>query len=283
MPTLSVVIVNYNTRDLLRDCLQSLQSQDDIDMEIIVVDNASSDGSATMVSADFPDVKLWAMNRNTWYCGGNNIGIRAATGDYVLLLNPDTVVHPGALKQMVDFLASHPDYVGVTAQLRYPDDTIQRTCSRVPTFAYLLLNHTPLGWLLPALKRRMNDQQWYADWNRDSDRDVAVIPGSCTLMRRSDILLDETLLLYFPEDDLSHRIPGKRRYLAVARIIHREKSVTRTWLATRIYFHDMLRYTRKHHGLLAAVILWLLSRPLLWGMWIKQKVAGKGLAAENTD
>lgn len=272
-PALSVVIVNYNARDLLRACLRSLAASVGVALEIIVVDNASRDGSAQMVQAEFPDVRLMALERNTWFCGGNNIGSAAASADTVLLLNPDTVVAPDALAQMVRFLAEHPDYVGVTAQLRYPDGGIQRTCSRVPTYAYLLANHTPLGWLFPLWRRRLNARHWYDGWARDEDYDVAAIPGSCTLMRKADIRLDDDLLLYFPEDDLAARHGGKCRFLAAAKIEHHEKSVTKTWLATRIYFRDMLVYTRKHHGWLAAGLLWGLSRPVLWGMWLRRALS----------
>ncbi len=267
---LSIVIVNYNTRDLLRDCLNSLEKQNGLQFEVIVIDNASVDGSAAMVREHFPNVRLLEQTRNQWFCGGNNIGIEAALGRYVLLLNPDTVVTDGALAQMVTFMDTHPDYAGVTAQMRYPDGTIQRTCSRVPTYRYLLLNHTPLGWLLPQVKRRLAARHWYAEWDRTTDKDIEVMPGSCTLMRREDIKLDDQLLLYFPEDDLSRRINGKRRFLASAVIMHYEKAATQSWLATRVYFQDMLHYVRVHHGITAALLLWLLSRPLLWGMWLKR-------------
>lgn len=268
---LSVVIVNYNARDLLRACLHSLQASEDVALEIIVVDNASQDGSAQMVRAEFPTVRLLAQTTNTWFCGGNNIGSAAATSDYVLLLNPDTVVAPDALHQMVAFLSSHNDYIGVTAQLIYPNGGIQRTCSRVPTYAYLLANHTPLGALFPRWRAHLNAHHWYEGWARDVDFDVAAIPGSCTLMRKKDVWLDDDLLLYFPEDDLAARHQGKCRFLASAKIEHHEKSVTKTWLATTIYFRDLLVYTRKHHGLLATALLWVLSRPLLWGIWLRRR------------
>jgi N-acetylglucosaminyl-diphospho-decaprenol L-rhamnosyltransferase len=119
-PRLSVVIVNYNTCALLRACLQSLVAQD-YRCEIIVVDNASHDDSVAMVRAEFPQVRLLAQERNTWFCGGNNIGIRASDGEYVLLLNPDTVVSANALLRMVTFLRDNAHYAGVTAQMRYPN------------------------------------------------------------------------------------------------------------------------------------------------------------------
>jgi GT2 family glycosyltransferase len=263
---LSVVIVNYNTREDLRACLESLRSCRPMP-EVIVVDNDSRDGSADMVRDAFPEVVLLAPGRNTWFCGGNNLGLAAAHGEYALLLNPDTIVPTGVLARMVAFMDTNSDYAGITVQLRYPDGSIQRTCSRVPTYAYLMLNHTLLGWLLRRWRARENARHWYADWGRDERRDVEVLPGSCLMMRRETLWLDDTLLLYFPEDDLARRYAGaKFCYLADAHIIHREKAATRTWTATRVYFRDLMLYTRKHHGTAQAALLWLGSRPLVWGM-----------------
>jgi len=271
VPDLSVIIVNYNTRDLLRNCLRSLRESAGLALEIIVVDNASKDGSAAMVRDEFPEARLLAQSLNTWYCGGNNIGARAATADYALLLNPDTEVAPDSLVLMLRFLREHPGYVGVTGQLRYPDGQIQPTCARVPTFQYLLLNYTLLGYLLPTLKRSLLAHATYADWDRTSDRDVAAIPGACTMMRREDILLDDDLLLYFPEETLARRHQKPMRFLAAARVLHHEKSATRGWFATRIFFRDLLVYCRKHHGAGRTLLLWLLSRPVYWLMWLKNR------------
>ncbi len=271
MPDLSVVIVSYNTRDMLRSCLQSLRNSTGLTLEIIVVDNASSDGSADMVRAEFPEALLLAQSLNTWYCGGNNIGIRAATSDVALLLNPDTEVAPDALALMRRFLNENPDCGGVTAQLRFPDGSIQRACSRRTDYIHLLLSHSVLGYLLPAWKRDARDKQFYGDWDRQSDRDVEVIPGSCAMMRREEIWLDDDLLLYFPEDTLAQTQERKCRFLAAARITHHEKSSTRSFFATRIFFRDMLVYCRKQHGLPRMLLLWLLSRPVYWLMWLKNR------------
>jgi GT2 family glycosyltransferase len=157
--------------------------------------------------------------------------------------------------------------------MRYPDGALQRTCSRRPTYAYLLLNHSPLGWLLPGWRARLNREHWYADWDRATERDVEVLPGSCLLLRRPALRLDGDLRLYFPEDDLAQRLAGERfRYLCGTYITHHEKAATQSWLATRVYYRDMLIYTRKHHGLWPAALLWLSSRPLLLGMWLKRQL-----------
>lgn len=274
-PRLSVIIVSYNTRDDLQACLTALmQSHSAAETEIIVVDNASSDGSAAMVRAHFPAVRLLEPGRNLWFCGGNNHGLDQATGDYTLLLNPDTLVQPGSLAALVGFMDDHPEYAGVTMQLRYPPaagsgevGVIQRTCSAVTTYRYLLLTHTVLTFLLPGLRQRAEAAHWDANWARDRDHDVAAMPGSCALMRRDDLRLEGRLRLYFNEDDLARRFAGRRfRFLAGPHIVHREKSATRTRLATRIYFDDLLIFTGLHFGAARRVVLWALSRPLLWGV-----------------
>lgn len=270
-PDLSVVIVSYNTRELLGNCLRSLRGSRDLALEIIVVDNASSDGSAELVREDFPEVQLHAQALNSWFCGGNNIGSAAATADHVLLLNPDTEVSPDALAQMLRFLRENENYSGVTAQLVYPNGAIQPTCAGIPSFENLLLDYSLLGWLLRRRKQQRHAELVYVDWDRKSDRDVAAIPGSCAMLRRADARLDDDLLLYFPEEDLARRLAGQMRYLAAARILHHEKSSTRNWLATRIFFRDMLVYARKHHSLGHMLLLWLLSRPVYWAIWLKNR------------
>lgn len=272
-PRLSVVIVNYNTRDLLRNCLQSLVDQPE-PVEVIVVDNASNDDSAQMVSDEFPQVRLLTQSRNLWFCGGNNAGIREATAPYVLLLNPDTVINGDALTQLVDFLENpaHQGYAGVTARLIYPNGQTQLTCSRVPTLSYLFAQHTPFGLIFRGWRDSLRQYHWYGDWNRDSDQDVCVAPGSCLLMRRVDSHLNDDLWLYFPEDDLARRLNRPFRYIASAIITHHEKSATQNWLATQVYFRDLLVYTRAHHGMIALILMWLCTRPLFWGMALKAKM-----------
>lgn len=258
-PRLSVVSVNYGTADYLRACLRALAAGT-LQPEIIVVDN---DGSAAPLAREFPHIRLLPQTENRFYCRGNNIGIQAARGDYVLLLNPDTRPQPDALATLVAFMDAHPDYLGATLQLRYPDGRIQRTCSRLPAWSSLLLEHAwPAALPFPG-RRRLDARRWYAGWQRDRDRDVEVMPGACLLLRREQLWLDEALLLYFPEDDLAQRLAGARfRFLSASYITHHEKSATRTWFARRCYWRDLLVYTRKHHGRARTALLWLLTRPL---------------------
>jgi len=274
---ISVIIVNYNGRDDLRRCLTALRAAT-IPAEVIVVDNASSDGSAGMVGAEFSEITLLEPGKNLYFCAGNNYGVEKASGEYALLLNPDTVPPPDALETLVNFMDSHPDYAGATMQLRYPNGDIQRTCSRIPTYTYLLLTQTVLQFMFQSARKRAENHHWYYDegWDRTTDFDVEAIPGSCTLMRREDLRLSDHLLLYFNEDDLARRFRGRKfRFLAAPPIEHREKSVTRSAAATRLYFRDLITYCTLHHGRIRAALIWLLSRPLEWAIrWRLRKPAG---------
>lgn len=266
MTDLAVVIVNYNTRDLLQACLIALQNST-IPLDVIVVDNASRDGSVAMVEREFPAVRLLALDENTWFCGGNNRGIAAATAPYVLMLNPDTEIAPDACEIMLRALQDNPHLAGVTGRLVYPTGEVQPTCSKLPTFIDLLIEHSLLRLMAPLTAPRRR-ARWYEDWVRDTDRDVEVAPGSCVLLRREDAPLNGNLRLYFPEEDLARRLKRPFRFIAGAHILHHEKAATRSWLATDVYFDDLLIYTHTHHGRLAMALVWLFSRPLYGAMWL---------------
>src|SRR3954464_15070914 len=109
MPDLSIIIVNYNTCEYLRPCLASIDTQrGDLSIEVIVVDNVSKDGSAAMIRSEFPRVVLVEPGVNTWFTGGNNLGVSRAQGEFVLLLNSDTLIQAGMLLTMVAYLRAHP-------------------------------------------------------------------------------------------------------------------------------------------------------------------------------
>lgn len=285
-PDLSVVIVNYNTRDYLRHCLASIEAQrGDLPVEVIVVDNASQDGSAAMVRAEFPRVVLVEPGVNTWFTDGNNLGVDQAQGDYVLLLNADTLVQPTMLPTMVAYLRAHPGVGALTCQQRsFDGGEILRICSRAPAYLDLLLGYTFLGAIFAPWRNRRRARMWYADWERDTTRAVEVIPGSCILAPR-DLLLklgtfDARFRLYFPEDDLCRRILQagyEVHFLADALLLHEEHASTRQAqrLASRVYFDDLIAFARKWHGAPAALLLWLLVIPTRFAMDIAQQLRGE--------
>lgn len=286
MPDLSIVIVNYNTRDYLRDCLASIEAQrGDLAVEVIVVDNASKDGSSAMVRAEYPQVRLVEPGVNTWFTGGNNLGVELAQGDYVLLLNADTLIQPEMLPEMVAYLRAHPAVGALTCQQRSMDGSeILRICSRVPGYLDLLLGYSFLGVIFAPLRDRRRARMWYTDWGRDTTRAVEVIPGSCMLAPR-DLLgkfgtFDTRLRLYFPEDDLCRRILQagyEVHFLADALLLHKEHASTRQAqrLASRVYFDDLIAFAGKWHGAPAALLLRLLVMPTRWAMNVAQRLRGE--------
>ncbi|MBN1202232.1 MAG: glycosyltransferase family 2 protein [Anaerolineae bacterium] len=280
---LTTVICNYNTRDELARALQSLlDTTGDIAHEIIVVDNASHDGSADMVRERYPSVTLIESGANLWFTGGNNLGMRQAQGEYVLILNPDTVIQSGALQTMIAYLDAHPAAGAITSRMFFSDGTLQRNCSRFASYTDLLLGYTFLGLILKPWRDRRRQVMWYADWDRASNRAVEVAPDSNLMVRRPILeqidYFDEQLKLYFTEDDICLRIIRAGHaihYVAGATIIHDEHaSVSQVQrLATQVYFNDLISYTRKHFGRPAAVLLAALVLPTRAAMNIKHRLS----------
>ncbi|MBP8975025.1 MAG: glycosyltransferase family 2 protein [Anaerolineae bacterium] len=283
---LTTILCNYNTRDVLARALESLlATQGDLAAEIIVVDNASRDGSADMVRQRFPAVNVIESGANRWFSGGNNLGLRAAQGECALILNPDTILPPGALATLVAYLDEHPAVGAVTPHMTFADGTLQRTCSRFPGYGDALLSYTFLGVLFPRWRERRRRAMWYEGWERDSTRAIEVAPGSCLMARRAILAqigyFDERLKLFFTDDDLCRRIVGTGaaiHFVAEATIVHDEHAslsqVPR--LTQHVYWADLLTYTRKHHGRAAAWLLAALLLPTRATM-----AAGRGLYARS--
>jgi N-acetylglucosaminyl-diphospho-decaprenol L-rhamnosyltransferase len=284
---LSIVITSYNTRELLRRCLRSIQAEKgSLDLEIIVVDNASRDASAEMIRQTAPEANLIEPGHNTWATGGNNLGIAAATGDYTLLLNPDTVILPGTLQTTLTYLRQHPQVGAVSCKSYFPgheDEGAQPTCSRFPRYLDLILDYTFLGLALSSFRRRRRAYMWYGDWKRDTSRSVEVIPGSYmmlpTPLLKSIDGYDRQIKLYYVEDDICKKVidAGYDVYfLAEAVFLHEERaSTSQVWrLASQIYFDDLIIFCRKYYGTPATILLQFLMTPMRWAMDIRQALRG---------
>lgn len=279
---LSVVICNYNTRGALAEALESLQATlADLSHEIIVVDNASKDGSAAMVHESFPGVKVIESGANRWFTGGNNLGMRVAQGEYVWILNPDVIILPQAVQTMIAYLDAHPEAGATTCRMIFRDGTLQRNGSRLAAYIDLLLGYTLWGVLFKPWRDRRRQIMWYAEWGRDSDRPIEVAPDSNLLVRRPILeqidYFDERLKLYFTEDDICYRIRGTGRevvYVAGATIVHDEHASTSQVqrLATHVYFNDLITFTRKYYGRPRALLLAALIMPTRAAMLLVQSL-----------
>lgn len=239
MPDLSVIIVNFNTRALLQDCLRSIAQDATAQAEVMVVDNASSDGSAGMVRSEFPWVWLQENQENAGFAKANNAAIPQARGKYVLLLNSDTVVRPGAFRVMADFLATHPQTGGVTCRLLNADGTVQACTSGTPGPMLLFFRLSGLSQVfynqrLRSLVRRYGGlflgstiRSYLEPYVSQSATEVENISGACLMLRREAIdqvgLLDESFFMYFEDMDYCLRLRNagwKLHYLPQGEIVH---------------------------------------------------------------
>ncbi|MBP6015975.1 MAG: glycosyltransferase family 2 protein [Candidatus Promineofilum sp.] len=253
-PDLSIIIVNWNVRDLLRNCLHSIDAgRGTLSVEVIVVDSASADDSVAMVRDEFPWVSLIPCAENVGFPRGNNLGLAEALGTYLLLLNPDTVILADVLPKMVAFLQACPDVGALGPQLLNTDGSIQSSRRRFPTAATGFLESTWLEGLAPGVLRR-----YYAlDLPDDATADVDWLTGACIMVPRTVYEeiggLDEGYYMYSEELDWCRRIKAAGRrvvYYPAAQVIHHiGKSSEQAVTARHINFQRAkLRYFRKYHG-----------------------------------
>lgn len=203
---LSAIIVSWNTREMLAGCLDSVFAamHEKLESEIIVVDNASTDGSAEMVSERFAHVHLIRNQENIGFARANNQAIYQSSGRYVLLLNSDTEVYPGALSTLVNFMDKHPRAAGCGSRLLNADGSLQASC-------HPMLTPEREFWRLLYLDRLWPRATYVQErWEIETPRRVEVIKGACLLLRRVALeevgVLDEQYHMYTEEVDLCHRL-----------------------------------------------------------------------------
>jgi hypothetical protein len=208
---LSIIIVSYNTRQLLDDCLVSVAAAElpEGGLEVIVVDNASQDGSQEMVQSKHPDVCLLALDENLGFSAANNRGVEISRSEYVLFLNSDTVVEPDALSKPVAYMREHPQIGALTARLIYPNGQRDPDNHRgFPTPWNAVCHFSGLSKMRPNDPRVNGYFQAYADFNQTHV--VEVIAGSYMLMPRSLVKAlggwDETYFFYGEDIDFCYRI-----------------------------------------------------------------------------
>jgi GT2 family glycosyltransferase len=205
----TVSIVNWNTKDELRECLRSVLAQEGIEIEVVVVDNASSDRSAQMVQDEFADtVILIANTSNIGFGAGHNQTMRIARGRCVFLLNPDgRLLEPDVLKRMVDYLDENPGVGVLGPRILNPDGTLQFSARRFPTMLAAAFRHTVWGKLFP--NNRFVRRYMMTDWAHDRVSEVDWVSGAAMLLRQELInqigLMDEGYFMYCEDVDLCKR------------------------------------------------------------------------------
>jgi N-acetylglucosaminyl-diphospho-decaprenol L-rhamnosyltransferase len=259
---LSIVILNYNTREHLRACLEGLLAEGStslcagpIETEVLVVDNASSDGSADMVAASFPWVSLIRSAENGGFARGNNQAIRHTSGRAILLLNPDTRMPPGGIKALQERLDAHPEAGVIGPKLLQPDGSMHLACRRsFPTPSIAFYRISGMSKLLPRSPRFGRYNLTFVDANMPIEVDS--VCGACMLVRRSVVdrvgLLDERFFMYGEDLDwcLRTRDAGWTvRYepSIVVQHQHGAASRKRALRTTYHFFRAMDLFYRKHY------------------------------------
>jgi GT2 family glycosyltransferase len=262
MPDLSIVIVTWNVRDLLRDCLHSIQeSCGGPDLDVIVIDSASTDDTAQMIRREFPAVRLIEPGANIGFSKGNNLGIEASTGRYLLILNPDTRVRGQALGELVSYLDTHPEVGVIGPQLLNPDGTIQSSSRRFPTLWTGIFEST---WLQPIAPRCVLRRYYMLDFQDDETVQADWVSGAAFVVRREAIEqvggFDESFFMYSEEIDWQKRIKEagwQVVYYPQAQVLHYGGKASEQVAAQRhIHFQtSKVQYFHKHHGPLAGTFM----------------------------
>lgn len=254
-PRISVVVLSWNTLDLTLKCLAALRAdRPRHPREVLVIDNASQDGSAEAIAERFPEVRLVINEQNRGYAGGHNQGAQLATGTYLCTLNSDTEVRPGALDQLVDFLDQHPGHGAVSPRLVNPDGSVQTACMRFPGLVTALCYDTWFGRHWPG--SWVQDRYFMKDFDHLHSRDVDQPPGAVFVLRRQEYLelggLDESLWLFFNDVDICRRLwrRGRRiHYLAEAEVLHHGGASTKGFAKFVVIWHkNRMAYYEKHYG-----------------------------------
>lgn len=253
-PDLSIIILNWNVQDLLRDCLRSLAHSPALSVETIVVDSASTDGSVEMVAREFPGVHLIVSDENLGYSRGNNLGLAAGHGRHLLILNPDTAIVGDALEAMVSYAEAHPEVGLLGPQLLNAGGSAQPSRRRFPTLAMAFFEST---WLQPFAPRSMLDRYYVRDASDDAMAEVDWVTGACLLVRRAVFEqiggFDEGFFMYSEELDYCRRARAagwRVMYFPGAKVYHFEgKSSEQAIPERHIRFQrSKVRYFRKYHG-----------------------------------
>lgn len=242
MPDLSVSIVNTNSRELLLACLESLAGTA---AEVVVLDNASEDGSAEAVRERFPDVRLIAQSHRAGFGANHNTVIRATTGRYVYVLNEDTTAGDWGFEALTTYLDAHPRVAALGPRLVYPDGRLQDSAWRFPTPLVSMLGLVSLGRL--GVTQSRGDAPRAVDW----------VMGAAVVLRREALdeigLFDEGFFLYSEEVDLQTRLRRagwEVHYFPLVSVVHHESQFSADIPERRIneMWRSRHRYWRKHHS-----------------------------------
>lgn len=259
---LSVIIVSYKVKFYLEQCLLAVKKATaGIESEIYVVDNHSNDGSVEFIAERFPDINLISSNHNNGFSHANNIAIRQCSGEYVLLLNPDTIVGERSIKEVLKFMDAHPKAGGVGVKMLNADGSCAKESRRgVPTVATSFYKMTGLCACYPHSQRFAHYYMGHLPWDKSAQ--IEIISGAFCMLRHTALdkigLLDEDFFMYGEDVDLSYRLlkGGYENWYVPVEILHYkgESAHKSSFRYVHVFYNAMLIFFRKHYGNKAAII-----------------------------
>ncbi len=282
---LSIVIVSYNVGNYLKNCLESVnKTAQNLKPEIIVVDNNSTDNSLEILEREFPQVRVIKNSKNYGFAKGANRGMKQAQGEFVLLLNPDTIVYECAVTSMLEYMENHPETGIVGPQLLDPDQSLQHSCRSFPTWSVYFSNRQSL------LNRFFPSNKWSNKYllkqiDHKQIQEVDWISGCCLLLRKKMLeeidYLDEDFFMYIEDVDIARRAKAKNWkvvYFPSAKLVHfKSKSVLQNRTRMVVEHHkSMYQYYLKHFPKNFVV-----RTLVLWGIFLRLGISVMGIKLKS--
>ncbi|MCD4832100.1 MAG: glycosyltransferase family 2 protein [Anaerohalosphaeraceae bacterium] len=254
-PTVSIIVVNYNRRDLLAQCLKSIENcSGQLDIEIIIIDNASTDDSTSYTEKHYPQVKLVKNKTNRGFSAANNQAIAIASGRYVLFLNSDTVIYDGSIEALLAVFKKHPRTGLCAPKLLNTDGSIQKNVYHFPTFKAIFARYTFLKYF--GLFKKARDFYRVRDFTYDKLAEIDRPMGAAMLTSKKILEevgpMDESFFFYFEDVDICKRIKdaGYKIYFAPESLITHHGQASSASLGSNktliMFFESMFYYFRKH-------------------------------------
>ena len=274
-PRLAIIIVNFNARDWLEKCLRSIYTQDIArQLEVIVVDSASTDDSVAMMRREFPCCKCIESQENLGFGRGNNVGAEQSVAPILLFLNPDTEVSTGALGDLLQFMEEHPDYGAAGGKIFDGDGELERSAGTWPTLSSLILDRMLKRW--PVIRNRF-EHLAHHHWNFDRLREVGWVTGAYLWIRR-DLFerlggFDRDIFMYYEDVDLCYRLKklgSQIFFFPGAPIVHyRNKTPIRDKRRKRLMRQGLYQFSLNHyawgnHGM-TRLVTYLIYRSVHFG------------------
>lgn len=257
---ISIIIISFNTKDLLKNCIKSVyETTKNLSYEIIVVDNASTDDSPEMAEREFTEILLIRNTENLGFARANNQAIKVAKGKYVLLLNSDTIMKEGAIEKLVQFIEEHPGAAAVGPKVINLDGSLQNKGFIFPSIIFSFIILLGINRFFSDKKKRRLFPKFY--WDENDVREVDYLEGSCLLLKKEALdkigFLPEVYFMYFEETEWCYRAKKSKYeiwYVPIAEVIHLRSSAILNE-RTVMFNKSLILFYKRNIGILKGILI----------------------------